>query len=186
MDPSDAELVRRARAGDDAAFETLLHRHFDMAFGVALGVAADRDDAEDICQDAFVRAWERLHQCRHPERFRGWLARVVRSVGLNRVESRTRRRQTPLEAHPPLPSDRPRPDEAVRRRELRERLERALGHLPEVQRQAVLLYDLEGWAHAEVAELLGISVLMSRRHVSDGRRALRRRLESDREGKESS
>lgn len=185
MERTDAELVRRAQDGDDAAFEVLLLRHFDGAFAVALGVAADRDEAEDVLQDAFVRAWERIGQCRHPERFRGWLGSVVRSTALNRVESRKRRRQTPLE-DVTLEAETASPSRRAELAELRARLEEALATLPEVQRQAVLLYDLEGWSHAEVAELLGISVLMSRRHVSDGRKRLREELGSERAQEESS
>ena len=142
---------------------------------MARGVAVDEDEAEDICQDAFVRAWQRLHQCRHPERFKGWFMQVVRSVGLNRIASEKRRRQTALDATP-LESDAPGPTRGVERRELREALERGLARLPEVQRQAVLLYDLEGWSHAEIADMLGISELMSRRHVSDGRRSVREHM----------
>lgn len=184
MERSDADLVRRAQRGDDEAFEVLLVRHFEAAFAVALGVAADRDEAEDVLQDAFVRAWERIGQCRRPERFRGWLASVVRSTGLNRVEARKRRRQTSL-GDMGLKAETPSPSTRVERSELRARLEAALEKLPEVQRQAVLLYDLEGWSHAEVAELLDISVLMSRRHVSDGRRALRAILDPGRTEEES-
>lgn len=175
MERTDAELVRRAQDGDDDAFEALVLRHFNGAFAVALGVAADRDEAEDVLQDAFVRAWQRIGQCRHPERFRGWLGTVVRSTALNRVASRRRRRRTQLE-DVTLEAETAPPSARVERTELRARLEAALETLPEVQRQAVLLYDLEEWSHAEVAELLGISVLMSRRHVSDGRKRLREQL----------
>lgn len=185
MERTDAELVRRAQEGDDEAFEVLLIRHFDDAFAVALGVAVDRDEAEDVLQDAFVRAWERIGQCRHPERFRGWLGTVVRSTALNRVESRKRRRQTPLD-DVTLAAETDPPSARAERAELRARLEAALQTLSEVQRQAVLLYDLEGWSHAEVAELLEISVLMSRRHVSDGRKRLREQLDPGRTEEESS
>lgn len=183
MDRSDAELVRAAQTGDDDAFEALLWRHYDSAFAIALALAGDRDEAEDVVQDAFVRAWGRIGQCRKPEKFRAWLGSVVRSVALNRLQSRKRRRQTPLDTVS-LTSDSASPAAAAEGRELRERLEAALRGLPEVQREAVVLYDLEGWSHAEVAELLGISVLMSRRHVSDGRKALREALGRDHDGEE--
>jgi len=185
LERTDAELVRRAQDGDDEAFEVLLRRHFDSAFAVALGVAVDRDEAEDVLQDAFVRAWRRVGQCRHPARFRGWLASVVRSTALNQVESRKRRRQTTLEDRT-LEAETAAPSRRAEQAELRARLEAALALLPEVQRQAVLLYDLEGWSHAEVAEMLGISVLMSRRHVSDGRKRLREELGPERPEEESS
>ncbi|MGD8496141.1 MAG: RNA polymerase sigma factor [Gemmatimonadales bacterium] len=167
-------LVARAQDGDSAAFEELLLRHFDAAFAVALGVTGRRAEAEDVCQDAFVRAWQRIGQCRDARRFRSWLLQVVRRVALNRIAAERRRRLVPL--HPGLPADTVGPERAAARNELGRRLETALRRLSDRQREALLLYDLEGFRHAEVAELMGISELTSRRHVSDARARLRELL----------
>lgn len=168
------ELVARAQDGDGAAFEQLLRRHFDAAFAVALGVTGRRAEAEDVCQDAFVRAWQRIGQCRDADRFRPWLLQVVRRVALNRVAAERRRRLVPL--HPGLTSAAAGPEHAAARSELGRRLEDALRRLTDAQREALLLYDLEGFRHAEIAELMGVSEVMSRRHVSDARARMRKLL----------
>jgi RNA polymerase sigma-70 factor (ECF subfamily) len=175
VEETQAELVARAQRGDTSAFEQLLLEHFDAAHGVALGVTGRRADAEDVCQDAFVRAWERIDQCRDGRRFRAWLLQVVRRVALNRVASGRRQRLVPLA--PNLAAEEPGPDRSAHRAELRRELEAALRHLTAAQRQALLLFDLEGLRHAEVAAVLGISELMSRRHVSDARARMRELLE---------
>jgi RNA polymerase sigma-70 factor (ECF subfamily) len=176
VEESQDGRVRRAQNGDTAAFESLLHEHFDAAYAVALAVTGQPDEAEDACQDAFVRAWERIAQCRDGHRFRGWLTSVVRSVALNRVRARGRRRSVPL------PLDLPAGDEGpagfTLRSELRDRLLQALRTLGQQQRQVLLLYDLEGFRHAEIAEMLGMSEAMSRRHLSDARARMRALLAS--------
>lgn len=171
MIQSRADLLRRARSGDTGAFEALLDECFDAAYAVALGVTGTPQDAEDVCQDAFVRAWRRLEQCRDGERFRGWLMAVVRSVALNHRVTVSRRRGVPLDDT--LSSATGRPDADAARAELRRGLEEAVRHLGRAQREVLLLYDLEGWRHAEIAGLLGISEAMSRRHLSDARARMR-------------
>jgi RNA polymerase sigma-70 factor, ECF subfamily len=74
----DAALVERAREGDGAAFEVLVRRYMRPAYAIALGVVKEPADAEDVCQDAFVRALERLDDC-EPARFGAWLLRIVRN-----------------------------------------------------------------------------------------------------------
>src|SRR5688572_10512062 len=86
MTESDAALVARARLGDAAAFEALVRRHFRAAFLVALARVGERAEAEDVCQEALVRAWERIHECRDPNRFGAWLVRIARNAALNRRE----------------------------------------------------------------------------------------------------
>lgn len=171
---TDTDLVLRACHGDSAAFEALVRRHFRPAFAVALAVLGDQMDAEDVCQDAFVRALERLEDCRNPEKFAPWLLRIVRNRALNFRRYRRIRQAAPLEvANAATASDGARPAE---RAELRERLESALSALNEVQRQVVLLHDMEGWKHREIGEHLGFSEAMSRQHLFIARRKLRERL----------
>ncbi|MEZ4416343.1 MAG: sigma-70 family RNA polymerase sigma factor [Gemmatimonadota bacterium] len=174
MGSTESNLVARALDGDAAAFAALAELHFDAAFAVALAITGVREDAEDAVQEGLVRAWRRLRQCRHPERFRAWLLSVVRTVALNAIAHRSRRTMVSLSEA--IPAQTPRPDHRVLRGELRDRLEAALQWLTPVQRQVLLLYDLEGFRHRDVAELLDISETMSRRHLSDARAAMRRHL----------
>ena len=178
MTDSDAALVVRARAGDSSAFEALLRRYFRGAYLVAMAQLGERSDAEDACQDAFVRCWERLHECRDAERFGSWLLRTVRNTAHNYREHLTVRAGTPLTEAKALASRRT-PETDLSRRELAATLRSALLQLEEIQREVVLLHDVEGLRHADVANLLDISELMSRRHLSDARKILRPLLQQN-------
>lgn len=174
---SDDSLVERARRGDAVAFETLVRRHYRAAFAVALATCGNGMDAEDVCQDAFLRALERLEDCRHPDRFRYWLLRIVRNRAHNFRDYRRVRAGVPLEI-----VDAAGPSDAARdatRAQLRRRLEAALAGIDPVEREVVLLHDLEGWRHRAIAEALGISEGRSRQHVFHARRKLRERLGGD-------
>ncbi|NIN71885.1 MAG: sigma-70 family RNA polymerase sigma factor [Gemmatimonadetes bacterium] len=171
---SDAILVRRARRGDAAAFEALVRRHYRAAYAVALAVLGNAMDAEDVTQDSFVRAVERMDELREPERFKGWLLQIVRNRSRNYSSYRRLRTTRPLDTvTAPGPEN---PGSDAERAELRRALESALATLSEVQREVVLLHDLEGWKHREIAESLAISEGMSRQHLMAARRALRERL----------
>lgn len=171
---SDADCVERARRGDAAAFETLVRRHFRAAYAVALAVVGNRFDAEDVCQDAFVRAAERLSECRDPSRFAPWLFRIVRNRALNLRDYQRVRAAAPLEDDTAAVAGSAHRD--LEREEMRERLEAALARLNRVQREVVLLHDLEGWKHRAIAEALGMSEGMSRQHLFAARRLLREHL----------
>jgi RNA polymerase sigma-70 factor (ECF subfamily) len=164
-----AALVGRARAGDAAAFERLVRRHFRAAFAVALAILGSAADAEDVAQDAFIAAFEQLDRCRDPERFPGWLAQIVRNRALNAAQSKRTAGAAAARLDPPEPSLAP-TGEAVG---LRGRLLRALARITPAQREVVLLHDLDEWTHAEIGESLGISAVMSRQHLFQARRAMR-------------
>jgi RNA polymerase sigma-70 factor, ECF subfamily len=175
MTEPDAELVARIQSGDAAAFEQIMRRHFRMAFLVAFAQLGNRADAEDVCQDAFLRCWERIHDCRDPARVGAWIAAIVRNTAHNRREFLRVRETEPLDTVAPIATPHG-ADADIHRNELRARLTAALRTLPSVQREVVILHDLEGFSHVELAERLNLSVLMSRRHLSDARRRLRELL----------
>jgi RNA polymerase sigma-70 factor, ECF subfamily len=172
MEVDTGDLVRSARSGDAAAFERLVRLHLGAAYGVAFAVTNDPTDAEDVTQDAFITALERLEECKDPDRFSGWLLRIVRNRALNLRRSQAVRAAKPLEeavdaralSNPELDTGR-----AL----LREELSSALEELTETQRQVVLLHDLEGYRHREIGDLLGISEGASRFHLSTARGLLR-------------
>ncbi len=167
----DATLVDRARRGDPDAFAALVRRHFKKAYTVALALLSNGMDAEDVCQDAFLKALERLDDCREPDKFASWLLQIVRNRAHNFRDYRRVRAAVSIEltgvAGPEDASD-----EAVQA-DLRTRLERALGRLSDIQRQVVLLHDLEGLKHREIAERIEISQGMSRQHLFNARKTLR-------------
>lgn len=172
-----AALVGQARRGEARAFEELVRRHFRAAYSVALAVLASPADAEDAAQDAFLTAFERLDGCREPERFAGWLLQIVRNRALNALESKkVRARSADRLAAPGEESAQPAPDAG-----LRDRLVAALQRITPPQREVVLLHDLDGWTHAEIAQALGISEVMSRQHLFQARKVMRVELEEEKE-----
>ncbi len=168
---SDGTLFEAWLGGDPRAFELLTRRHFSGVWAVAVSIVGEPDEAEDVCQDALVRAWERRSQCRQPERFRAWLMSIARSVAYNRLDSLRRRRQHTLPPDVATQGSTPQKDAEVA--DLRRTLERGLATLGAAQREVLVLRDLEGWPHAEIAQHLEISEHMSRRHLSDARKAMR-------------
>jgi RNA polymerase sigma-70 factor (ECF subfamily) len=171
----DAELVRRVRQGDGEAFGLLVSRYRRAAYAVALSVTGRHEDAEDAAQESFVVALERLDDCREPERFAGWFMTIVRNRSRNliRRESLRDTEKVPESA----PAGGALPDRVAEAAQLRERLQEALAELPVVQREIVLLHDLEGWKHREIAERLSLPSGTVRSHLHFARKALRKALE---------
>jgi RNA polymerase sigma-70 factor (ECF subfamily) len=174
---SDAALAEQVRRGDSRAFEALVRRHLRAAHGMAVSIVGTTADADDVCQDAFLSALMKIDQCRDPAKFRAWLLSIVRNRALGMRSYEAVRKATPLEGVRSV-TDGDDPSWAVERRELREDLAAALESLTEYQRRVVVLYDLEGWSHKEIAEELGISPGSSRVHLHVARRNLRSRLGS--------
>ncbi len=176
-DPPDATLIARSCAGDAAAFDTLVRRHYRTAFSVALANTGHRADAEDVCHDALIRVAERLETCRDPARFAQWMCAIVRNRARNaRERERVRRAESLDERVVQSGHD---SDRDAQRAELRARLLGALAVLTPVQREVVLLHDLAGWTHQAIADLIGTSEGMSRQHLFQARRQLRGALGPD-------
>jgi RNA polymerase sigma-70 factor (ECF subfamily) len=178
----DAELAALAHAGDREAFGELVRRHAAKARRVARAVLGNPDDADDAAQDGFLLALRHLGRYDPARPFGPWLLRIVANAATDR---RRRRRVRTVEAiAPTMPASGPAPDHEADRRAMHAALEEALGTLPERQRVAVVLFDVEGYTHAEVAEVLGIPVGTVRSHVFHARRALRQALSAWRDWKE--
>jgi RNA polymerase sigma-70 factor (ECF subfamily) len=167
-------LVIRAQRGDGAAFAALAGAFLRAAYAIALGVVRRPADAEDVAQEAFIVALERIDACREPAAFPGWLLTIVRNRAKNWVDRR--RLRDGVDEDPPETAVAPIRPELVG---LRERLLAALTVLLPVQREVVLLHDLEDWTHAEIGAALGMSEVMSRQHLFNARRVLRGRLADD-------
>lgn len=177
-DPADGVLLERARRGDATAFEELVRRHARAAFAAARAILGNQADAEDVCQDAWVRALERLEDCRNPDRFVFWFLQVVRNRARNYVRYRSLRATEPLDAVPlpDPPAGAGDPFVAVERRRQRARLEAAIAQVPEAHREVLLLHDLAEWKHKEIAESLRISEVLSRQRLFQARARLRQIL----------
>jgi RNA polymerase sigma-70 factor (ECF subfamily) len=180
MDQTDAELVEAVRQGSRAAAGQLAQRHLHGCRAIALAIVGEVSGADDVTQDAFVYAMARIDDCRDPSRFRAWLGQIVRSRARNQVRDRKDDRHVPLEAVIPADS-RPSPAQDAERSDLRTRLLAALRVLPEDHREVVLLHDLEGWTHREIADHLELPQGTVRSHLHHARRVLRGLLEELRE-----
>lgn len=166
-------LVRAVQQGDEDAFGALVDRYLESAYATALSVLRNAHDAEDAVQSAFIRALERIDQLKPGSPFGPWFYRVLRSTCLNL------RRREALRSHEEIPVSAAggrNPERDLQDALTRERVMLALSELPEMQRLAITLYDLEGYSHQEIGEILGIAVGTSRAHVHHARRALRKLL----------
>jgi len=172
-EPSDGDLVVRARRGDAPAMEALAHRYLRASYAVALSVLRHPADAEDASQEALLTALRSLDQCRDPERFAAWLFQSVRNRALKLATNRRLRSRHADEAEHGAVVE-----VDAGRVVLRQRLLSALERLTPTQREVVLLHDLEGWTHPEIAVALEISEVMSRQHLFVSRRAMRDHLAS--------
>ena len=167
----EADLVARAAAGDREAFGVLVERYAGVARRVARAVLGNPEDADDAAQDAMLSALVKLEQYDRRRPFGPWLLRIVANAATDRRRRRTVRRAEPLD--PGFVAGGPRPDTTAERRALAERLREALAELPERRRMAVVLFDVEGYSHGEIAEILGIPEGTVRSEVFHARRRLR-------------
>ena len=177
MEETDAALVARVRAGDARAADRLLERYLRACRAVALAVTGNEADADDACQDGFVTAIDRIDSCQDPARFGGWLLQIVRNRARNLVRHHAVRAAEPLELHEVAGG--PSAAAELERGELRGRLLAALSQLSQAQREVVLLHDLEGWKHEEIARHLGLPSGTVRSHLHHARRRLRHILSED-------
>ncbi len=157
-DARDRRLVGRAVGGDLGAFEELVERHRDVVTRV-VGRIASADDAEDVSQDAFLRAFHRLERFRGDAPFRSWLLRIAHNAALDHLRRRRPERldETMLEGAVDESVQRP-PAETLERRERIDRLERKLRGLSGPHRAVLVLRDVEGLSYDEIATLIDAPV----------------------------
>ena len=150
MEP-DEELVERTLGGDMTAFETLVRRHRGLVHRV-VGRVIGRDDADDVTQDVFLRAFHRLGQFRGDSSFRAWLLRIAHNAALSSHAARQPGNDVPLDesAETVSSSDRT-PAHALEDTERRERLTLKLQQLRQAHRTVLVLRDLEGLSYEEIA-----------------------------------
>jgi RNA polymerase sigma-70 factor (ECF subfamily) len=179
---TDEVLARRVQRGDRAALERLVTRYLRPIHAVAASYLAERADIEDAVQETFLRALDRIATYQPARRFAPWLYQIARNVARDRVASSARRRTEPL-----LDSDiedaGPDPESMLERSEIRRRVAAAIADLPEQQRTAFRLHDVEGYTTNEIARIMGLSAGTVRSHVHYARRTLRGTLANVRESR---
>src|SRR2546425_10787323 len=178
---SDAILVAAAKCGDTLAFERLVLRYKLRMFAMAKRITKNREDAEDVVQESFHKAFRHLNNFQEKSRFSTWMTRIA----MNEAFMLLRRRRGILETMPEVLDDdvesfsakfvdqRPSPEESCCLRERKEILSEAINRLGPKIRRTVLLRDIEERSAAETAELLGTSISAVKARVFQGRRKLR-------------
>ncbi len=176
-DPDDNTLVRRTREGGLDAFGVLVLRYRHRATGLAYRFLGDAEEARDVSQEAFAKAYGSLSSYRDGTRFDSWLLRIVANTARDLLRTRTRRGpHTPIDSIVDLPADSLTPDRAAELGDMHARLARELALLPQRQRMAFVLHEQEGMPHAEIAEVLGEKVGTVRWLLFRAREQLRDRL----------
>jgi RNA polymerase sigma-70 factor (ECF subfamily) len=178
--PPDGELARRAAAGDREAFDLLIRRYQRQAVAVAYRLLGNPQDALEVTQDAFIKAFTGIKTLQKPEAFGGWLMRIVSNLSLNYRRSRKSRSAMPLDdliedgdPHGQAPTD---PGHLLQSREMGRRLQRAMAQLPEKQRVAITLFTVEGLSQKQAADALDCSVEAVKWHVFQARKKLKELL----------
>jgi RNA polymerase sigma-70 factor, ECF subfamily len=171
----DTALVGRVRAGDTDAYGELVERHLRRAFSVAYRLLGHREDAEDLVQETFLVALARIDTFDLGRSFGPWFYRILVNRGLNARKARAIRQTVDVPDH--AASSGPLPDRSAERAELRARVKLAMAELPERQRVALELFEVEGFSGAEIAEILEIPAGTVRWHLHQARQKLRLALD---------
>ncbi len=172
----DEELIRASLDGKDEAFRELMERYKSRAFHVAMGITGNPDDALDVVQEAFVKAYYNLKEFRFGSNFYTWFYRLLVNLGIDRWRKSSKGRTVPLDDArlsdddtPPDAVVSPRsPEEIAQDRQLADALTAAIGRLPEYHRAVVVLREVDGLSYEEIAQVLKCSVgtVMSRLHYA--------------------
>lgn len=179
------KLVRQAQKGDMVAFEQLVTMYQDRIYGLGYHLTGNSADAQDVAQEAFIRAYNALKGFRLEADFGTWLHRIAVNVGIN-----IRRKRRPVvsldapvntqdggEIQRELAATAETPEEAAERGELRGRVRRAMMELTEEHRIVLVLREIQGYAYDEIAEIMDCSLGTVKSRISRARRALREKLE---------
>lgn len=175
----DKHVVAKARRGDVSAFEELVTRYERRVYAAALRSSGSPEDAADITQEVFLRAWRSMENFRGDSGFATWLFRITMNLCVDHARHKAAQPQTqPLvqgedETERPIPDPAPTPEEHLDNSELGRELAAALGEVSEEHRQIVLLRDVSGLSYTEIAETLEISEGTVKSRLSRARLALR-------------
>jgi len=181
----DVALVERARGGDEAAFEQLIRQYDRQIFRIARHITQNKEDAEDIVQDTFLKAYQKLHQFQGNSKFYTWLVRIAVNESLMRLRKRRNSKTVSMDEdvqteEGSVPRDfadwTPDPEQQYGQGELGEILRKTIAGLPPGFRSVFTLRDVENLSTEETAEALGLSVPAVKSRLLRARLQLRERL----------
>jgi RNA polymerase sigma-70 factor, ECF subfamily len=181
----EAQLVSAAKAGDTHAFEELVNRYERKIFRLGMNITQNKEDAEDVMQDAFLKSYQNLNRFQGDSRFYTWLVRIAVNEALMKLR---KRRPNQVSLDEPITDDGldsvfreiedwgPSPEKKFAQIELNEILSNVIGELDPIFRVAFLLRDVEGLSTEETAQILGISVAAVKSRLLRARLKLRQKL----------
>jgi RNA polymerase sigma-70 factor (ECF subfamily) len=165
----DVMLVNACLSGDTTAFGALVDAYESKLYNVALRITGSRDDAMDVTQNAFVKAYEKLHTFDPSYRFFSWIYRITVNEALNLC----RRRRDPMALDSDPVASAPSPEQSSHQAEVSRTVHRALGELGPEQRALLVLKHLEGFSYREIAAVLGTTEKRVKSRLFTARRKLR-------------
>ena len=169
---ADEADVARARAGDTAAFAALVRRHQDRVFGFILRMLDARDEAMELTQDVFVKAWQALPGWRPEARFSTWLLQIARNAALDQLRRRRLIQFAPLDDGMDVADTAPGPEARYASRQRQALLENALQQIAAEHREILLLREVEDLSYGELAAVLGIAEGTVKSRLARARAAL--------------
>ena len=170
---SDADIVKRVRAGDRALFEILMRRHNQRLYRAARAVVTDEHEVEDVMQQAYINAFTHLHQFEERSQFSTWLTRIALNEAFGR-RRKTRPTEDAEEIMDTITSPQPDPERQAYAEELRRVLEAAVDTLPETYRAVFMLRDIEGLSTQETGNGLGLGEEAVKTRLHRARAMMRR------------
>ena len=174
-DPLEARAIAAIKGGDNRSYDYLVSKYMKRVVSIAWGIVRNAHDAEDLAQEAFVKAFQTISRFKTGEPFGPWIYRIVTNLALDVVKRRQRFRHEELSDAQPA-DRRDRADLPAVTGELGRRIDEAIESLPEMQRIVARLYLVEQFDHAEIAAMTGLSEGTIRSHLSLARGKLKTRL----------
>jgi RNA polymerase sigma-70 factor (ECF subfamily) len=171
-DPNEQRAIAAVKSGDAGPYDYLVSKYMKRVVSIAWGIVRNADDAEDLAQEAFVKAYQTIERFKSGEPFGPWIYRIVTNLSLDVLKPRQRFRHEELtDSHPAARGDRA--DLAAVSNELASRIDAAIQSLPEMQRIVARLFLVEHFEHAEIAGMTHLSEGTVRSHLSLARAKLR-------------
>lgn len=174
-DPIEARVIARVQQGDTEAYDVLVSKYLRRVVAIAFSIVRNPHDAEDLAQEAFVKAYQSIGRFRSEATFGPWIGRIVTNLALDVARRRTRFRHESIDASHPA-TRRDDTDLPALQHDAASRIDAALDELPEMQGIVARLHLVEELDHAEIAAIMGLSEGTVRSHLSHARTKLRAKL----------
>lgn len=170
--PSDAECVANSQQGDPSAFATLVRRYQDRVYRFLLHMVGGREEALELTQEAFIKAWQALPQWQPEAQFRTWLFRIASNTAMDSLRRRRVVQFVALDEDYDVPGEGADPEAQLQSKQRLQALDAALRRLPQEQREIVLLREMEDMSYSEIGAALRISEGTVKSRLARAREAL--------------